>query len=81
MYIEKKYKVRPSTKGKLGAKGKEVSLPAEWCRYHNIEAGDEVIVLAKEVAVIIPPNMSIADEEIVRKALGFEKVEPRGSKE
>lgn len=79
--IEREYRVRPQVKGKFGVAGKQVTLPPGWCRHHNIEWGDEVTVLADEVAVIIPPNMSSEDEEIVRKALGFEKVELRESKE
>ena len=69
MPFEKKYIVRPANKGKLGEKGKEVTLLPEWCKYHNVETGDEVKVLADGVVVILPPNISKEEEERVRNFL------------
>jgi len=69
MPFEKKYIVRPANKGIKGEKGKEVTLLPEWCKYHNVVTGDEVKVLADGVVVILPPNISEAEEERVRNFL------------
>ena len=74
MPVEKKLKVRPSVKGRDGKeKGKEVSLIPEWCRYHGIESGDVVTMLADGIIIILPPNVTEEKELEVRRFLEGER--------
>jgi len=67
--LEKKYKIRPSWKGKKEEKGKERTLHPDWCRYHRIETGDVVKVLANGIMVLLPPNTSVDKEAKIRAFL------------
>ena len=53
MPIEKRYKIRKATKkGTLA----EITVPTEWRKYHGIEYGDEVKMLADSILVVLPKD-------------------------
>ena len=64
--LEKEYKVRRATKDDETA---EVTLPTSWKRYHKVQFGEKVKILADGVIVILPPNASEEKEEEVRRFL------------
>ena len=70
--IEKEYKVRASTGKDESA---EITIPTGWKRYHKIEFGDIVKILADGVIVVLPPNTTEEKEAEVRRFLerGSEK--------
>lgn len=63
--IEKEYVVRQAASNNETA---EVTLPTGWKRYHKVQFGDRVKVLANGFIIILPPNTSEEEEE---KARGF----------
>ena len=64
--LEKEYKVRRATKDDETA---EVTLPTSWKRYHKVNFGEKVKILADGVIVILPPNATEEKEEEVRRFL------------
>ena len=64
--LEKEYKIRRATKDDETA---EVTLPTSWKRYHKLEFGDKVKMLADGVVVILPPNVTEEKEAEVRRFL------------
>ena len=71
MPIEKEYKIRRARKG---AEIAEISIPTDWRKYHNIKIGDTCTLLAGNVIVVLPPNISSDKEMEVRRFLeeGYE---------
>lgn len=64
--IEKEYILRRATTGDETA---EVTIPIGWKRYHKLNFGDKVKILADGVIVILPPNVTDEKEAEVRKFL------------
>ena len=53
MPIEKIYKIRKATKkGNLA----EITVPTEWRKYHGLNYGDSVKMLADSILVVLPSN-------------------------
>jgi len=48
----------------------EITLPKSWIDFHEIRPGDEVILLANNILVIIP---DVKDEELFEKVRQFLK--------
>ena len=65
MPFEGNYRVRIAKKAKTDVA--EITLHTGWRRYHRIEIGDELTVLGDNVLVVLPPGLSEAEEERVRK--------------
>jgi len=68
MPIEKRYKIRPYIGGEK-ARGNTITVPPDWCRFHQIKPGEETTVLADGVVIILPPRISREEEERVRNFL------------
>ena len=68
MPIEKQYKLRRYIGGEKG-RGNEITVPPDWCRFHQIKTGEDITVLADGVVILLPPNISEAEEERVRNFL------------
>lgn len=64
--IEKEYIVRQATSDDETA---EVTLPIGWKRYHKVQFGDKLKILADGFIVIMPPNTSEKEEEKARDFL------------
>jgi hypothetical protein len=64
MPFEKTYKVRKASSKR---KAKEIGLPPEWCKYHDIEIGDSLTMLGDSILVIFPNN----DKETEAKVRAF----------
>jgi bifunctional DNA-binding transcriptional regulator/antitoxin component of YhaV-PrlF toxin-antitoxin module len=64
--LEIEYKIRRATGDDETA---EVTLPTTWKRYHKLQFGDKVKILADGVVIILPPNISEEKEADVRKFL------------
>jgi len=67
--LEKEYKVRASVIEDKKGRGKEITLPPDWCRYHRIETGDVVKVLANGIMILLPPHTSVNKEAKIRAFL------------
>ena len=66
MPIEKEYKIRRArTTGDIA----EITIPNDWRKYHNIEIGVTCTLLAGNVVVVLPPNISVEREAEVRRFL------------
>ena len=63
---EHNFSVR-SAWGSKNTRVAEITLPAAWRRYHKIEIGDELTLLADNILVVLPPRLSDKEEERVRK--------------
>ena len=72
--IKRRYKIRPSWKGKEGEGGKEITLHPDWCEYNKLESGDEITILANGVMVLLPPKISAEKEAEVRRFLEGENI-------
>ncbi len=73
--IEKEYIVRQATSGDETA---EVTLPIGWKRYHKVQFGDKLKLLADGFIVILPPDTSEEEEKKARDFLeGKQNNEPR----
>lgn len=57
----RKYQVR-SAGGKAQTSTKEITLPSNWIKEHDIEVGDVVSVIANGILIIIPPGISREEE-------------------
>lgn len=56
--------------GKKDTRVAEITLPAPWRRGSKIEIGDELILLADNILVILPPGISEEEEKRVREFVG-----------
>jgi bifunctional DNA-binding transcriptional regulator/antitoxin component of YhaV-PrlF toxin-antitoxin module len=65
--IEKEYIVRQATSSNDEAA--ELTLPIGWKRYHKVQFGDKLKILADGFIVILPPNTSEKEEEKARDFL------------
>ena len=61
---EKEYKVRPAFPGGETA---EMTLPTAWTRYHRLKFGDKLKTIANGVLIVLPPNISKAEEDRARR--------------
>ena len=57
------------TKRKVYRTGKDkatycLNLPKGWCFFNGLKQGQEVIIMANNVLVVIPPNLSHLVEEV-----------------
>ena len=66
--IEKQYIIRHAG-GTGDDETAEVTLPTAWKRYHKLNFGDTVKILADGVVIILPPNASEEKEAEVRRFL------------
>lgn len=60
----RKYQIR-SAGGKAQTATKEITIPANWIKKHNIKIGDEVTVVVNNVLIVIPPRASREEEDRV----------------